>query len=95
MTGNVDSTSTATNISAQLAGIAGDGFSEDDCTLAPTYEGTTIPATPPFIAPGRIWSHLSCPKMASTMGHSKVINGTTVTEMCDVEADFLFENCGQ
>jgi hypothetical protein len=92
--GNVASTSTGTNISAQLSGIAGDGFSEDDCTLAATYENGTIP-TMPFIAPGRIWSHLSCPNMASTMGKSKVINGTTVTEACDVEADFLFENCSQ
>ena len=49
----------------------------------------------PPIAAGRIWSHLSCPQMASTSGKSKVINGKAVTEACDIEADFLFENCGQ
>lgn len=93
--GNVDSTSHGTNIAAQLSSdTAADSFSASNCTLTPTYLNGTIPTSPP-IAPGRIWSHLSCPQMPSTSGKSKVINGAAVTETCDVEADFLFENCSQ
>jgi hypothetical protein len=72
------------------SGITGDfgstvqaQYGETDCTIAFTYEGNRVPDMPP-IASGRIWAHLSCPaaRAASAQG-----------EQCDVEADFLFENC--
>ncbi len=63
---------------------AGGSYSESDCTLTYTYGGSPVP-TQPFVAPGRIWGHVSCPMAAQ--------NGTS--SVCDAEADFFFENCSQ
>jgi len=61
---------------------------EDDCSLAFTYAGDAVPASP-AVAPGRIWAHVSCPN-AAVSPSSGTMAGT-----CDGEADFLFENCTQ
>jgi hypothetical protein len=65
-------------------------FSESDCTIAFTYNGTTVPDSPP-IAAGRIWGHISCPKAKEQSGQQM---GSQPSQ-CDGEADFLFEQCGQ
>jgi hypothetical protein len=44
-----------------------------------------VPASPP-IAAGRIWGHLRCPH---------AFDNETPSVVCDVEADFMFENCTQ
>jgi hypothetical protein len=59
-------------------------FGDSDCTITFTYDGAPVPDSPP-IAPGRIWGHISCPN-ASDETHGG---------RCDVEVDFLFENCDQ
>ncbi len=96
ISGTADATSTATtDIQATISSLPNGGqYSESDCSLSPVFHGGTIPTSPP-IALGRIWSHLSCPKMASTDGKSVKINGLVQTSMCHLEADFLFENCSQ
>ena len=73
---------------------SGDAFVENDCTIAFTYRGGRVPAAPP-IAPGRIWGHLSCPNMVNPSVAKRLMDGTQVSETCDGEADFLFENCAQ
>jgi hypothetical protein len=57
-------------------------LSSSSCSLAYTYNGSPVPSSPPVTA-GRIWGHVSCP--AASAGSST----------CDLEADFLFENCGE
>jgi hypothetical protein len=65
-------------------------YRQTNCTIQFTYNGDPVPDQPP-IAAGRIWGHLSCPG-------AKLNGGTTPSGadvLCDAEADFLFEQCGQ
>jgi hypothetical protein len=90
--GTVSPSSGGTAITADLASADGE-FTESDCTVLFTYEGQPVPATPP-VAPGRIWAHLSCPRMVNQTGVLvQRTDGTFVPETCDGEVDFLFENC--
>jgi hypothetical protein len=70
------------SITAAKSGIS---YNSNACTLTYTYGGQPVPVSP-TIAPGRIWAHVSCP--AAT-------EGAQPSAQCDVEADFLFEQCGQ
>jgi hypothetical protein len=70
------------SITAAASGIS---YNSTACTLTYTYGGQPVPVSPP-IDPGRIWAHISCP--AAT-------EGAQPSAQCDVEADFLFEECGQ
>ena len=93
--GHIDVDNGGTNVSASLsAPDTGGGFSSSACTVTFRYAGGSVPVSPP-IAGGRVWAHLSCPTMTSTDLMVVMIGSTQVTEQCDVEADFLFENCSQ
>jgi hypothetical protein len=75
-------------LGVSVAGGAGAvGYSQDQCTLTYVYEGNHVPTSPP-IAAGRIWGHASCTNAGPTLPTGPV--GT-----CDLEADFLFEQCEQ
>jgi hypothetical protein len=89
ITGNVNASSGGTVSAALSTGNFGN-FGASDCTVTFTYNGGKIP-TSPVIAPGRVWGHLSCPTIGSTSG--MMVGSPSTTEICDVEADFLFENC--
>jgi hypothetical protein len=66
-------------------------YSASDCTIAFTYMQEPVPNSTP-IAAGRIWGHVSCP---DAVGNSSfVVDGGSQSNVCDAEADFLFENCG-
>jgi hypothetical protein len=71
------------------SGVSGT-YSQSACTLAFTYNGTSVPDSPP-IAAGRIWGHLSCPVAVGSAG----AGGGAAAPQCDAEADFLFEQCHQ
>jgi hypothetical protein len=84
----------ATGISATFSksvGGSAQSFSATDCTLTYMYQLAPVPNPMP-VAPGRIWAHVSCPD-AQTMVDVLLPDGGRVPEQCDVEADFLFENC--
>ncbi|MBV9948945.1 MAG: hypothetical protein JOZ69_19000 [Myxococcales bacterium] len=93
--GQVDANS-GSNIHGSLAS-GSIGWSEGDCTISYTYSGGAVPVQSGEkpLAPGRIWAHLSCPKMSANNGQNVVVNGVTEPAQCDGEADFLFENCQQ
>lgn len=91
-----------TGITATFIGKGGIRYSEQaggsdptGCTLTYEYdpEGSVggiagdspVPVSPP-VAAGRIWGHIFCPKTVAT-GQEGVI--------CNAEADFIFEQCGQ
>lgn len=78
------STTGGSGITASFSSaIDGGGtYAASDCTIAFTYQNAPLSVSP-AVAAGRIWGHLSCPH--ATMGGP----------VCDAEADFLFENCGQ
>jgi hypothetical protein len=92
VTGHVDPISGGQGILGLLTSQGG-AYRESDCTIVFTYSGGAVPDPQP-IAPGRIWAHLSCPKMLSQDGHIvRLSDGTSVTETCGGEVDFVFENC--
>jgi hypothetical protein len=63
------------------------------CTVAFKYMGGDVPDPTP-ISQGRIWAHISCLKMANQDGHVvKLMDMTSVPEVCAGEVDFIFENC--
>ncbi len=74
-----------TNINSAL-NTNGSTFEQPDCTVTPGEFKVTNGAAPapPAVAPGRIWGVLSCP--------SATLVGSTGS-VCDVEVDFIFENC--
>ncbi|HTQ44735.1 MAG TPA: hypothetical protein VMI75_18365 [Polyangiaceae bacterium] len=75
-------------VGVSVAGGAGAvGYSQTPCTLTYVYNGNPVPASPP-IAAGRIWGHASCINASSTIP-------TGPTGFCDLEADFVFEQCEQ
>jgi hypothetical protein len=79
-------TSGAQNLYLSItAASSGVSYNSHACTLTYTYEGQPVPVSP-TIAAGRIWAHVSCP--AATEGGQP-------SAQCDVEADFLFEQCAQ
>jgi hypothetical protein len=69
-------------------------YRQNDCTITFTYNGETVPDSPP-IAAGRIWGHISCP--AAQDGARQVMepDGGSTNVQCDAEADFLFEQCSE
>ncbi len=69
-------------------------FSSDNCTISYTYQGSTVPDSPP-IAAGRIWGHVSCPTAQNSSSMVMSPDGGYEARQCDGEADFLFEQCGQ
>jgi hypothetical protein len=85
-------TAGGSNITADFTSN-GASYSENDCTIGFTYQGSVVPSKPP-IAGGRIWGHLKCPSMTNP-AQPKLVNGMQVPETCDGEADFLFDNCSQ
>jgi hypothetical protein len=91
VSGHVTASSGGSNIVASFT-QNGESFVESDCTIAFMYEGGTVPVSPP-IAGGRIWAHLSCPSMVNSSTQRLLSNGMTVSEICDGEADFLFDDC--
>jgi hypothetical protein len=94
--GHVDAGNGGTNVTATLGAPNADGnYGPSACTVTFKYDGGAVPASP-AIAAGRIWRHVSCPIMLSENPPVMVAIGSTqVVETCDVEADFLFENCSQ
>lgn len=92
--GHIDGYGNGTNIHSVLNVPFWDGaFSQNDCTVAATYVGGPVPMSPP-VASGRLWVHLSCPKMLNKSGTQvRLMDGSQVAEACDGEADFIFENC--
>ena len=93
MSGQVTASSGGSNISASFTSN-GASYTEPDCTIAFTYEGAPVPTSPP-IAAGRIWAHLACPSMTNPSHLKKLADGSQVPEVCDGEADFLFDNCSE
>lgn len=67
--------------SAQLS--AGGGNLGGGCAITYTYQGQVVPACSD-VGPGHVWGHISCPL---------AWDGVSALTHCDVEADFLFENC--
>jgi hypothetical protein len=92
--GSVTSTG-GSGITAAFGSGAFGNYRSTDCTISFTYNGETVPTMPP-IAAGRIWGHISCPS-AQQSGKTRPNpdGGAAVTEQCDAEADFLFQECGQ
>ncbi len=95
-------TMTSPGISAYFINESGIGFTEDvnasdpmGCTITYEYDpggspggvagDVPVPTSPP-IAAGRIWGHIKCPH---------AFDNAMPSVVCDVEADFLFENCTQ
>jgi hypothetical protein len=80
-----------------LVNFQGITLEQLDCKLTYTYgmPPSPVPITPP-VNPGRIWGHLSCPKMVTTGGERVMhMDGTQTKLQCASETDFLFENCSQ
>jgi hypothetical protein len=72
-------------------GGAGQTYNSNNCTISFQYMMEPVPNSMP-IAGGRIWGHVSCP---DAMGNSMFLtDGGSASDVCDAEADFLFENCG-
>jgi hypothetical protein len=85
-----------TGISADFSkavGSSGETYSASDCTISYMYMRGTVPDSMP-VAPGRIWAHVSCLD-AQAMSNVITADGGTVSQTCDAEADFLFENCSE
>ncbi len=93
ISGHVTASNGGSNINASFTSN-GLSYSETDCTIAFTYNGAPVPTKPP-IAGGRIWAHLKCPSMANPAHQQRLADGSQVSETCDGEADFLFDNCNQ
>jgi hypothetical protein len=72
----------------------GNGWHEEDCQLTFTYNGVTVPDSPP-VAAGRIWGHIDCPKVTISGQPQTLPDGGSVDRQCAGAADFLFEQCGQ
>jgi hypothetical protein len=71
---------------------AAGSFSQSDCTVTYTYQGTNLSdpsllGSNPPVAPGRFWGHISCPTVTNS--------GSSPPAVCDGEADVLFENCSE
>jgi hypothetical protein len=79
ITGHVTSAG-GQNLSATF-GTVGQYSSQRSCTVT----APTPPNGAAFVAPGRIWGHISCPATGVALAQA----------YCDVEADFLFQNCAQ
>jgi hypothetical protein len=77
---------------AKSLGGSGHSYTASDCTLTYMYNRGPVPNMMP-IASGRIWAHVSC--LDAQAMTDNVIDGGTVPEVCDAEADFLFENCSE
>jgi hypothetical protein len=93
ISGHVTASDGGSNINASFTSN-GLSHSETDCTIAFMYNGAPVGTKPP-IAGGRIWAHLKCPSMANPAHQQRLADGSQVSETCDGEADFLFDNCNQ
>jgi hypothetical protein len=89
VTGTVDPTMGGMNLVGSFSSAQDGSYSSNSCILTYTYGGMAVPVSP-YVAAGRIWAHISCPK-AQNMAQD--VAGKPAS--CDGEADFLFEQCSQ
>ncbi len=93
VTGTVDPAIGGTNITGDVSSTSGGDYSSPSCAITfYTPAAGAEPAGPP-VAPGRIWAHLSCPA-AQNQALMVTMGMQNVPATCDVEVDFIFENCG-
>jgi hypothetical protein len=90
ITGQASLQSGSTSISGTFTTtLTGTEYDGSNCTLTFTFPGkNALPAGATGIAPGLVWGHVSCPT-ATAVGQAQGSGAA----MCDVESDFLFENC--
>jgi hypothetical protein len=72
--------------------IQGQQFASNDCIFSETYNGAPLPVGGQP-AQGRIWGHVSCQDATEVGMFGVGADGGPVPRTCDLEADFLFENC--
>ena len=91
VSGTVNASTGGTNLTSDVSNtIAGD-YHSPTCTISYSTPGAGASPQGPPVAPGRIWAHVSCPATENA-GITTQSGGPSI---CDAEADFIFENCGQ
>ncbi|MCL2449165.1 MAG: hypothetical protein FWD17_09475, partial [Polyangiaceae bacterium] len=82
----VDSQGSATNVYADFV-LGTEEYTESDCTISASgWSAQGSSPSPPSVAPGRVFGHLTCPNAQGVLGALVV---------CVIEADFVYENCAQ
>ena len=89
LTGTVDDNTGGTNVTASLGSVNDGTYISNACTVTWEYQGAMVPVTPE-VAARRVWGHVSCP---AAQNSQQDIMGQPAE--CDLEADFLFEQCGE
>jgi hypothetical protein len=79
------------NIGGTFYGINTPAPYAGGCTMTFTYGGNPVSAMPPLVA-GAVWGHVSCQVTYDGTSHH-LPGGNVATDICDIEADILFENC--
>jgi hypothetical protein len=83
----VDPSTGATNVTGNFS-FGGVQYRDTNCTITYTFNGSQISLAnnAPKVAAGRVWAHIDCPNASS--------QGSGQNNICDANADFVFENCG-
>jgi len=91
--GQVDPKNGGQNLNAtfgsSINGNANGDYASLNCTVTYSYMNGVVPLSEPPVADGRIWAHISC----LDAQRSDIMN-MGMPLACDVEGDFVFENCG-
>jgi hypothetical protein len=97
MTGSATYTSGSTAGGSSIDGtfvtaVTGQVYNGTNCVLTYTFNGSSsLPNNAVGLSAGLIWGHVSCPE-AEDQGMASE-DGGSGSATCDVESDFLFENC--
>jgi hypothetical protein len=79
-----------------ITGVTGTVYESSDCTLSFMFNGeSSLPNNAVGLSPGLVWGHVSCPDAAAQGMAQTGEDGGTTSATCDLESDFLFENCSQ
>jgi len=80
----------ATFVTTQTGAV----YTGSNCVLTYSFNGqSTLPNNAVGIQSGLIWGHVSCPSATDQGMDVTGDGGEMVQATCDVESDFLFENC--
>jgi hypothetical protein len=89
VSGVVNASTGGTNLTGDVSTSLPGDYHSATCTIGFSTPGAGASPQGPPIALGRIWAHLSCPA-AQNLAITTASGGPST---CDVEADFIFENC--
>jgi hypothetical protein len=89
---NIASSGTTNGLQGSYTNMGITYSDANGCVLSYSYDGTDLPKGGAPTS-GRMWAHVECDHATVNGLYSTLPDGTMVQRTCQLNADFLFQNC--